>query len=163
MALLNYSSPPAKGLTVTVTLDKNLLVSIAAIESDAWWTDDDGDIVQAIVTLKTSPGNGKIVLNFDFAQNPCTAQLTLPLYCRDVLQISKIVLVDTMGDKISINRSQIITDIPNLQESEIDTAGPGNTYNLDEGDFLDVFSGTTIDEGSFNDTFSGVSIDSGTF
>jgi hypothetical protein len=163
MALLNYSSPPAKGLTVTVTLDKNILVSIAAIKSDAWWTNDDENIVQVIVTLKTSPGNGKIVLNFDFAQNPCIAQLTLPLYCRDVLQISKIVLVDTMGDKISINRGQIIADIPNLEESEIDIAGPGNAYSLDEGGFLDIFSGTAIDEGSFNTTFSGVSIDSGTF
>lgn len=123
MALLSYSSSPQKGSSVTVTLDTALLLSLNAVTSDPFWDGgNDGDIAQAIVTLKTSPGNGKIVLTFDLSQDPCTATLTLPQYTRDMFEISKIVLIDTMGDKLTLDRAALLSEIPTLSESEISLA-----------------------------------------
>ena len=124
MALLTYSATPAKGSTVTVTLDKAELLALNAVGIDSFWTGgSDGDVVQAIVTLKTFPGNGKITLTFDLSQATPTAPLTLPQYARDVFQISKIVVVDTMGDKIAIPRATLLTEIPTLSESEVNLSG----------------------------------------
>lgn len=155
MALLTYGTTPAKGATTTVTLDKAELVTVSAISSDAWWQDDDGDIVQAIVTLKSSPGNGKIVLTFDFTQNPCTAQLTLPAYCRDVFEISKITLIDTMGDKLTVTRSQLLVDIPTLAESEVDVSAPSVPANIQL--LVTGESGAIDDSSSYSRTLTVVS------
>ena len=123
MALLTYSSAPSKGSTVTVTLDKALLLGLNAVGVDSFWSGgDDGDIATAIVTLKTNPGNGKINLKFNLSDNPCTAQLTLPLYCRDVFQVNKIAVIDTLGDKITIIRSTLLSEIPTLPDCELDLA-----------------------------------------
>lgn len=129
MALLSYSSSPQKGSSVTVTLDTALLLSLNAVATDAFWSGgNDGDVTQAIVTLKTSPGNGKIVLTFDLTQDPCTATLTLPQYCRDVFEISKIVLIDTMGDKVTLDRATLLSEIPTLSESEIQLSAAMAVY-----------------------------------
>lgn len=125
MALVSYSATPSKGATVTATLDKVALLALDSVTSDPWWADDAG-IAQAIVTLKTNPGKGKIVLQFDFTQNPSTAQLTLPQFTRDEFQIDKIVMIDTMGDKIVIPRATLLSEIPTLSESEISVGSGGS-------------------------------------
>jgi hypothetical protein len=121
MPLLSYSATPSKGATVTVTLDKTLLLGLNAVGIDSFWSGgDDGDVTQAIVTLKSSPGNAKITLTFDISQATPTALLAIPQYARDVFQISKVAVIDTMGDKISIPRATLLSEIPTLTGSEID-------------------------------------------
>jgi hypothetical protein len=124
MPLLSYSATPSKGGTVTVTLDKTELLALNAVGIDSFWSGgSDGDVAQAIVTLKTFPGNGKINLTFDLSQATPTAPLALPQYARDVFQIAKIVLVDTMGDKINLSRAELLLEIPTLSESEVNLSG----------------------------------------
>ena len=148
MALLTYSAPPSKGSTVTVTLDKALLLSLNVVTSDPWWAND-FDITQAIVTLKSVPGNGKRILAFDFGQSPCNDSLSIPIFSRDVFQVSKIVLIDTMGDKLSLDRTALLAEIPTLSESEISISNmlfiaAGFTYGLNNSPTIWINNAPTI-------------------
>lgn len=124
MALVSYSATPSKGATVTATLDKTELLSIDAVTADAWWAQE-SSIATAVLTFESEPGKGKIVLQFDFTQDPCTAQISFPAYTRDVFQITKIVLIDTMGDKLTLNRATLLAQAPTFSESEIELNGGG--------------------------------------
>lgn len=113
MSLISYSEAPYKGGTVTATLNKTVLVSLDSIASDPWWSDETST-AQAIVTIKSAEGKERIVLTFDFSQFPCTAPLSFPQYCRDQFVVDKILLIDTMGDKLTLSRAALIADYPTL-------------------------------------------------
>jgi hypothetical protein len=85
VALLTYGTAPAKGSTTTVTLDKT---EISNLSSDPWWQDWE-NLTQVLVTLKSSPGNAKILLTFNVNDNPCTAQLSVPQHTRDLCSIPR--------------------------------------------------------------------------
>jgi hypothetical protein len=101
MPLLSYDVAPAKGATRTASMDKATLLALAPVVADAYWAD--GDNTQTvIVTFKSTTGSQKRVLIFDFSQATPTAALAFPARCRNNFTISKIVMLDYLGDKLSI-------------------------------------------------------------
>lgn len=101
MPLLSYNVTPAKGTTSVATMDKATLLALTPVAADAYWSV--GDNTQTvIVTFKSTAGNQKRVLIFDFAQTSPTASLVFPLHCRDAFTITKIVMLDYLGDKLSV-------------------------------------------------------------
>lgn len=157
MPLLSFSGTPVKGSSTTVTLDKSTLLGIPSVSGDPFWSGDDGDIATVMVTYKSTVGNGKRLLEFDFSAASPSAVLNLPLYCRDAFSIHKVVLIDTMGDKLVLSTS----DLTSLPAGDT-TLNLGN-YLLDEGAFTATFTGAAFDEGSFTSSFSGTALDEGPF
>lgn len=101
MSLLSYNFVPAKGATRTASMDKATLLALTPVAADAYWAE--GNNTQTVVvTFKSTSGNQKRVLSFDFSQATPTASLTFPSRCRDNFAISKIIMIDYLGDKLTI-------------------------------------------------------------
>ena len=101
MAIINYVDPPAKGATTTAIMDKAELLALTPVAADAYWSD--GNNTQTvIVVMKSTTGNQKRVLTFDFAQGSPSTSLSFPTRCRDNFAISKITMIDYLGDKLNV-------------------------------------------------------------
>jgi hypothetical protein len=129
MALLSYGTAPSKGATTTVTLDKT---ELAALSADPWWQDWE-NLSQAIITVKSTTGKSKITLIFDLTQSPCTAQMAIPLNTRDEFEINKVVLLDSLGDKLSVSRTALVAAIPSVSSLDLDLGVPGPDVVPPEG------------------------------
>ena len=101
MPLLSYDVAPTKGATSNATMDKSVLLALAAVSADAYWSNSD-NTQTVIVTFKSTSGNQKKILTFDFTQVSPQAAMALPVHCRDSFTINKITMHDYLGDKMSI-------------------------------------------------------------
>lgn len=106
MALLSYDIAPAKGASRTATLSKMDLLALAPVAADAYWAEAN-NTQKVIMTIKSSVGKQKRVLQFDFTQASPEAALAFPQYCRDNFEIEKIVMVDYLGDKLAVLGSEV--------------------------------------------------------
>lgn len=106
MAILSYNVAPAKGASSVATLSKVDLLALAPVAADAYWADGD-NTQKVIITIKSTVGKQKRVLQFDFTQASPEAALAFPQYCRDSFEIQKIVMVDYLGDKLTALGSEV--------------------------------------------------------
>lgn len=113
MALITYNVSPAKGITVTGQLDKSGVVALSPIAADSYWSDP---LVteKCIVIYKSTTGNQKRILNFDFTQASPEAPLTFPQRCRNEFSIQKVILLDYLGDKKVVLGSEVDLSADNL-------------------------------------------------
>jgi hypothetical protein len=101
MPLLSYSTSPAKGTSVTAELDKASVVALTGPAQDSYWSDP--LVTQTcIVVLKSTAGNQKRTLTFDFTLAEPQAALAFPARCRDAFEVQKVTLIDYLGDKIVV-------------------------------------------------------------
>jgi hypothetical protein len=98
MALLSYSVSPAKGTSVTAQLSKVDVLALTGIASDDYWQLAENSS-QCIIQIKSTTGNQKRTLTFNFTQASPQAALAFPARCRDNFEIVKVTLIDFLGDK----------------------------------------------------------------
>lgn len=106
MPLLSYNAAPAKGASRTATLSKSNLLALAPVAADAYWAEAN-NTKKVIITIKSTVGKQKRVLQLNFTQSSPQAALAFPQYCRDDFEISKIVMIDFLGDKLTILGSEV--------------------------------------------------------
>jgi hypothetical protein len=107
MPLLSYNQAPAKGSTSVATLNKSAAVALAG--SDTYWSEQN-NIKTVIVTFKSTTGNQKRTLEFDFTVASPTDDLVFPLRSRDDFTIIKVLLLDYLDDKLSISNPGLVDD-----------------------------------------------------
>jgi hypothetical protein len=106
MPLLSYSAAPAKGTSVTAQLSKVQVVALTGLAEDTYWQLPENS-VQCVVQIKSTTGNQKRTLTFNFTLAAPQASLVFPARCRDNFEIVKVTLIDALGDKISVLGSAV--------------------------------------------------------
>jgi hypothetical protein len=103
--LLIFSSPPAKGSSVEVTLNKSDLVDILT-PLDEYFSDPD-NIKAVVVKYVSSPGRQKKSLMFDFELNNPTSHFATHPRARSTFLIKDIVVYNHNSDHKKIDRGHI--------------------------------------------------------
>jgi streptogramin lyase len=122
MALLNFSSAPAKGASSTVTLDKSVLMALPEVVADDYYSDST-NIAHVLIIYGSVTGKQDKILSFDFTQSTPSTGLAFSAKARNAFEIKKIILKDFDGGEFIINRSVFIASTPTLSSLDLSLSG----------------------------------------
>ena len=128
MPLLTFSSPPAKGTTVTVTLDKSYLMSMPAVTTTDEYFADPLNVSKVVVVYESEPGKQRDILQFDFSLSNPTAPMTIDAHARNNFFFKFITIFDFEQDKIKLTREQIVLSDESIVDLDI-SFGPMESTN----------------------------------
>lgn len=104
MSFLIFNTPPAKGQTSNITLQKQNILSVFA--TDQYFSNSE-NIAKAEVYYKSSLGNQKKTVQFNFADEPSLSSISFHERARSVFLFQRIVLFSKGGDKKELIRSKV--------------------------------------------------------
>lgn len=103
--LLIFSSPPAKGSSVQVSLNKEELMN-TILPIDEYFSNPD-NIKTVVVKYVSSPGRQKKTLKFDFAQSSPTSYFTAHERARSIFRLHKVIVYNHSDDNKKLDRGLI--------------------------------------------------------
>lgn len=106
MPLFSIPASIAKGSPYTVTLDKSALFALAAVSSDAFFSDS-SNVSRCIVEYNSNPGDQKHYLIFDLSQAAPTAVFQSSAHARSQFLLERVVLEDFDEGTLVVNRADL--------------------------------------------------------
>ena len=107
--LVNGISGITKGVSTSLTLDKSIIMSLASVVSDSYYSNI-ADVEKAIIVYSSTVGNQKKELVFDMTKTTPECKIVFSNTCRNQFNISRITLKDFDGGFFIVASA----DIPNL-------------------------------------------------
>ena len=121
MALLSFSAAPAKGDSVSLTLDKATLFGLSPLIADAYWGDE-GNVSRLLVHFTSGAGSQRKLLTFYIEDTTPQCSLHFSISADDSFELSMITLVDYDGGSLTLDRAALLSAIPTLSSMDIDLA-----------------------------------------
>lgn len=107
MALLTIPAI-TKGAEATVTLTKSDLIALAPVVASSWFSaSSNANIASVKVIYKSTAGNQKKSLFFDFSQTTPSSKVLFSTHARSTFAISKIIVQDFDQGTLVIQGSDI--------------------------------------------------------
>jgi hypothetical protein len=104
MALLSFNPAPAKGFSSEATLNRSELM--LEIIEDEYFSQLE-NVTKVQITYVSSAGKQKKKMEFDFSDISPKSNIAFHARARSTFLLSKVVLINHVGDKITLERSEI--------------------------------------------------------
>lgn len=106
MAILSFSTAPAKDDSATVTLNKSELYALSPVSGDAFWSIA-SNISQVSVAYESTIGGQNKALNFDAQTATPTDGISFSAFARDMFEIKHIILRDFDSGELMLSRATL--------------------------------------------------------